>query len=70
MVALTIVLQTCAIHARALLDVFCGAVQELHDCLVPVVEKGDLFLYGGDMGGGQEGPHRSHLFRKSPFTDT
>ena len=43
MVTLAIVLQRCTMHARASPDVFCGAVQELHNCLGPVVEKGDLF---------------------------
>ena len=43
MVVLAIVLHRCAIHTRASPDVFCGAVQELHDCLVPIVEKGNLF---------------------------
>ena len=42
-VVLAIVLQRCAIHAEASPDVFCGAVQELQNCLVPMVEKGDLF---------------------------
>ena len=42
-VVLATVLQRCVIHARASPDVFCRAVQELLNCLVIVVEKGDLF---------------------------
>ena len=41
-VALALVLQGSAIHARASPNVFCRAVQELHDCLVPMVEEGNL----------------------------
>ena len=43
MVALAIVVQRCATHARASPNVFCRALQELHKCLIPVVEEGDLF---------------------------
>ena len=42
-VALVIVLQRCAICARSSPNVFCGVVQELCECLAPVVEVGDLF---------------------------
>ena len=40
---LPIMLQQCAIMARSPLDVFCGALQELHECLALVVEEGNLF---------------------------
>ena len=42
-VALAIVFQRCAIWAGASPNVFCGVVQELHECLVPMVEEDDLF---------------------------
>ena len=42
-VALDVVLQRCAIHAGASPNVFCWAVQEIHYCLVPMVDKGNLF---------------------------
>ena len=48
-VALAIVFQRCAIHAGASPDVFCGAVQELYDCLIPMVEEGDLFNMEKEM---------------------
>ena len=43
MVVLAIVLQRCTIHARASPDVFCRVVQELRNCLVPMVEASNLF---------------------------
>ena len=43
MVVLAIVLQRCAIHARASPNTFCRVVQELCKCLAPVVEGADLF---------------------------
>ena len=43
MVVLAVVLQMCAIHARASPNAFCGVVQELHNYLVHMVEKGNLF---------------------------
>ena len=42
-VVLAIMLQRCAICASVSPDMLCGAVQETHDCLVPVVERGELF---------------------------
>ena len=41
---LAIVLQRCVIHAGASQNVFCRAVQEFHDCLVPMGEEGNLFI--------------------------
>ena len=42
-VVLAIVLWRCAIHAGASPSVFCRVVQELHNCLVPMMEVGNLF---------------------------
>ena len=41
--ALAIVLHRCAICAEASQNMFCGAVQEFHDCIAPVVEQCSLF---------------------------
>ena len=41
--ALAIVLQRCAIHVKAFPNTFCRAVQELFECLTPVVKEGNLF---------------------------
>ena len=49
-VALAFVLQRWAIHAGASPDVFCGAVQELQDCLVPMVEEICRRRYGRWLG--------------------
>ena len=40
--ALAIVVQRCAIHTKDSPNTFCGVVQELHECLAPVVNEGDL----------------------------
>ena len=42
-VVLAIIFPWCAIWAGAAQDIFCEAEQELHECLAPVVEEGDLF---------------------------
>ena len=44
-VALVIMLQRCPIHARATPDTFCGVVQELCECLAPVVKKANFFTW-------------------------
>ena len=60
-VMLAIVLQWCTILPRAPSDIFCGAVQELHECLAPVVEKGNLFNMEKEIWEG---------IRKDPVTAT
>ena len=66
MVALAVVLQSCPIHARTSLNVFCRGVQDLHKCLVPVVEEGNLFNREKEI---WEGVGRTHSLKKSHFTD-
>ena len=56
-------LQRCTVHSRIPLGVLCGAVQELHECLTPIVERGDQF----DLH--MLGPQRPHLGREDPITD-
>ena len=42
MVALAQALQWCATQLRVHLGILCGAAQDLHMCLVPLMERGDL----------------------------
>ena len=39
-------LERCAVHSRMPLGVLCRAVQELHECLVSVVQSSDLLDLG------------------------
>ena len=48
-IALAIILQPCAIQVRAPPDILCGGLQELHKCLVLVVEEGNLFNMQEEM---------------------
>ena len=43
-ITLAIILQWCAIQAGTPPDIFCGAVQELHEHLALVLEEGNLFI--------------------------
>ena len=66
MVVLAIVLQRSAIHAGTFLDVFCGAVHELHNCLVPVVEEGDLFNMEKEIWGVRKDPIAPSSLKRAP----
>ena len=73
---MVIILQQCAIWAKASLDTFCGAVQELHRHLALVVDKSD-WGYNGERNPGRsnEQPHgccvteTSHV-KKNTVADT
>ena len=42
MVALAMALYTCAVHSRMPPGVLCGVMQELHQCLAPLIEGESL----------------------------
>ena len=73
-IILAIILQQCTIHARAPPDVFCGAVQQLHECLAPVIEESNLFNMEKEILAGLEKtlwlllPQQEPPCKNSPFT--
>ena len=69
-VMLVVVLQWYVIQAGAPLDVYCGAIQELHKCLVSVVEEGDLFKMAKEIQEGVEkDPMVATILRASPSSE-
>ena len=71
-IMLAIVFQWCTIQTRAPSDIFCGAVQELHECQALVVEEGDLFNKEKEIWEGarklpqQEPPHQKESHFRWP----